>query len=70
MLHEVQMPVLLMSATGDRWSPVDQHEAMLRHIPHAELVVIEEASHMALVEKPAAVADAIQQWLDRSLPAR
>ena len=69
-LGRLRVPTLLMSATGDRWSPVDQHEAMLRHVPHADLAVIENASHMVPVERPDAVADAILQWLDRSFPAR
>ena len=59
----VRVPTLLMSATGDRWSPVEQHEAVRKHIPDADLVVIEDAGHMAPVEQSASVAQAMRRWL-------
>ncbi len=62
-LPSIRIPTLLMSATGDRWSPVAQHAAMRQHIPHADLAVIDDAGHMAPVEQPEAVADAMRAWL-------
>jgi pimeloyl-ACP methyl ester carboxylesterase len=62
-LPSIHMPTLLLSATGDRWSPVAQHEEIRRHVPHADLVVIEHAGHMAPVEQPQAVAVALRTWI-------
>lgn len=62
-LRETQVPTLLLSATGDRWSPPEQHRAMLELVPHARLVIVEGAGHMAPVEQPDAVAKALRQWI-------
>jgi pimeloyl-ACP methyl ester carboxylesterase len=62
-LATIRVPVLLASGTADRWSPLPQHEAMRERIPQARLVAIEDAGHMAPVEQPGAVADALRTWL-------
>jgi pimeloyl-ACP methyl ester carboxylesterase len=62
-LERVDVPTMLLSATGDRWSPVTQHEEMRRHVPHARLVVISDAGHMAPIEQPQVVAAALEGWL-------
>jgi pimeloyl-ACP methyl ester carboxylesterase len=64
-LPSINVPTLLMSGTHDTWSPVDQHRAMQRQIPHATLVAIEDAGHMAPIEQPVAVAAALREWLGR-----
>jgi pimeloyl-ACP methyl ester carboxylesterase len=38
---------------------------MQQHIPHATLVGIEDAGHMAPIEQPDAVANALREWLGR-----
>ena len=62
-LTRVAVPTLLLSATEDRWSPPEQHEAMLTLAPHAKLVIVQNAGHMAPVEQPEAVAAALRAWL-------
>ena len=64
-LPSIDVPTLLMSGTGDTWSPLAQHEEMQRQIPNAELVAVAEAGHMAPIEQPDAVAAALDRWLDR-----
>lgn len=64
-LPSINVPTLLMSGTHDTWSPVEQHRAMQRQIPHATLVAIEDAGHMAPIEQPVAVAAALREWLGR-----
>jgi pimeloyl-ACP methyl ester carboxylesterase len=64
-LPSVRVPTLLLSATNDRWSPVAQHRDMQRLVPHAELIAVENAGHMAPVEQPDAVARALRDWLAR-----
>jgi pimeloyl-ACP methyl ester carboxylesterase len=63
-LGDVRVPVLLVAATRDRWSPVAQHEAMLALSPDARLAIVEDAGHMAPVEKPEPVAAELMTWLE------
>lgn len=62
-LVHVRVPLLLLSADQDRWSPVEQHEAMRRLCPAAVLRIVQDAGHMAPVEQPGAVADALMDWI-------
>jgi pimeloyl-ACP methyl ester carboxylesterase len=62
-LAQVDVPTLLIAADEDAWSPVAQHEEMLRLQPDARLEVIRGAGHMAPVEAPSAVAAALLTWL-------
>ena len=64
-LVRVTVPLLLLSADQDRWSPVEQHEAMRRLCPAATLCIVQRAGHMAPVEQPRAVADALTEWIAR-----
>ena len=65
-LQRIQCPTLLLAGRHDTWSPPDQHEAMLKMIGHARLIIIEHAGHMAPMEKPEAVTNALREWLIRS----
>jgi pimeloyl-ACP methyl ester carboxylesterase len=62
-LAQVRVPVLLLSADQDRWSPVEQHEAMQRSCPAAEMRIVRGAGHMAPAEQPGAVAAALKDWI-------
>jgi pimeloyl-ACP methyl ester carboxylesterase len=62
-LGTIRCPVLIGVGRQDAWSPVSQHEAMAAAIPGAELVVFENAGHMAPLEAPAAVTAAMLRWL-------
>lgn len=65
-LARVTAPTLLLSATEDGWSPPAQAEAMLASVPHAKLVIVQGAGHMAPIEQPEQVAQAIREWLERA----
>jgi len=64
-LAGLRVPTLLLSATGDTWSPPAQHEAMRELCPRADLIILPEAGHMLPIEQPAAVAAALDSWLAR-----
>ena len=64
-LATISVPTLLLSGTADAWSPLAQHKEIQRQIPHATLVAIEQAGHMAPIEQPEAVAQALREWLGR-----
>ena len=62
-LHDITCPVLLVVGREDQWSPVSQHEDMLRLLPDARLEVIEGAGHFAPLERPAEVAGLVVDFL-------
>jgi pimeloyl-ACP methyl ester carboxylesterase len=64
-LQALQVPTLLQCGRQDAWSPPVQHEAMRALAPAAVLDVIENAGHMAPMERPEAVAASLNQWLLR-----
>lgn len=69
-LPTIAVPCLIGVGRQDAWSPVAQHEAMAVKIPHAQLVVFEDAGHFAPVERPKAVNAALEAWLDLPSPRR
>jgi pimeloyl-ACP methyl ester carboxylesterase len=62
-LPTIAVPTLLLSGEDDRWSPVSQHADMQTQIANARLVSIADTGHMAPVERPDAVAQALRDWL-------
>lgn len=64
-LADIACPILLVAARQDGWSPIAQHQQIADAAPDTELVIIENAGHFAPVERPAEVAAAITDWLDR-----
>jgi pimeloyl-ACP methyl ester carboxylesterase len=63
LLPTIRCPTLVMVGRQDRWSPLAQHEEIATLIPHAELVVIEDAGHMSPMEQPEQVSNALVRWL-------
>jgi pimeloyl-ACP methyl ester carboxylesterase len=63
LLPSIDVPTLLLSGTNDTWSSLSQHADMQRSVPHATLVEIAGAGHMAPIERPDAVARALRGWL-------
>lgn len=62
-LRAVRVPALVLCGRQDSWAPVSQHEALHRLIGHGELALIDDAGHMAPMERPGPVADALLRWL-------
>jgi len=62
-LPRIKCPTLLLVGRQDSWSPPGQHEAMLKQIPHAALIIIENSGHMTPMERPEAVTAALGEWL-------
>lgn len=59
----LRMPVLIGVGRQDEWSPLAQHETILAGIPHASFVVFENSGHMAPLEAPEAVTQAMREWM-------
>lgn len=64
-LKAIQVPTLVLCGRQDAWSPVAQHQAMHDLVPGSTLALIEQAGHMAPMERPAEVAAALSAWLER-----
>jgi pimeloyl-ACP methyl ester carboxylesterase len=62
-LRTLRLPTLLQCGAQDSWSPPAQHQSMQALAPHAVLDVVPHAGHMAPMERPQAVAQAWQDWL-------
>lgn len=64
-LGEIRAPTLVIGGTADRMTPIKYAEYLSAHIPKAELVRIEGAGHVVMLEQPEAVAKAVRSFLDR-----
>jgi len=62
-LRSLACPTLVLCGREDDWAPPRQHEEMAALIPGARLVVIDGCGHMAPMERPREVAEAMLAWL-------
>ena len=64
-LDAVRVPTAFIVGALDSWSPPQQHRDMQAHVPGSVLTVIENCGHMAPMEAPDAVTQALRQWLSQ-----
>lgn len=62
-LASIGCPTLVLCGREDAWSTPAQHEEIAARIPGAQLVVIAHCGHMAPMERPREVANAMLAWL-------
>lgn len=62
-LRALDCPTLILCGEQDGWSPPERHRQMAALAPHAELRLIDDCGHMAMMEQPGAVLDALRAWL-------
>ncbi|WP_397474173.1 3-oxoadipate enol-lactonase [Pusillimonas sp.] len=62
-LPQVKTPTLVIAGALDQGAPVSMSETMAKGIPGAELVVLEDASHLAVAEQPKAFEQAVSKFL-------
>jgi pimeloyl-ACP methyl ester carboxylesterase len=62
-LKAIAVPTTIIVGDSDQITPPDTAAEMAAGIADAELVVIETAGHLALLEQPDAVNAALAQWL-------
>jgi pimeloyl-ACP methyl ester carboxylesterase len=62
-LEEVRCPTLALCGTADRLTPPKYSVYLRDHIPGAELVLVDAAGHMVMLEKPEVVARAVSQFV-------
>lgn len=62
-LRALACPTLLLCGRDDAWSPPARHEQMHQALPGSRLLVVEHSGHMAPMEQPQAVSQALLDWL-------
>ena len=62
-LASIRVPTLIAVGREDKVTPLAQHEEMARRVPAAELVVFEHCGHLAPLEAPAELAQALTKWM-------
>jgi 3-oxoadipate enol-lactonase len=65
-LATVRCPTLVIAGALDVGAPVAMSQAMAERIPGAELVVIDDTSHLSVAEQPVEFEQALQQFLARA----
>lgn len=63
-LPQVKAPTLVIAGELDEGAPVSMSETMVNQISGAKLVVIKDASHLAVAEQPGAFIAAVQEFLN------
>lgn len=65
LLASITCPTLVMCGAHEQICPVEMHVAMAAAIPHADLVVLHDAGHLATLDNPDGATAALQMWLQR-----
>lgn len=67
-LPEIDVPVLVVAGENDLFTPMHRSYTMVERIPDAELIVIAEGSHAALIEHPETINLRLDRFLAERLP--
>ena len=63
LLPEVRVPALVVAGERDLFTPIERSREMAAAIPGAELLVLREGSHAAMVEQPELLALTLEKFL-------
>lgn len=63
-LRRIRQPALVLCGAHDALCPIKRHTFMAELIPHARLVIIDEAGHLPTLEAPDDTNDALREWLN------
>lgn len=64
LLGTIAVPTLLIAGRQDAVTPLAVQEEMAARIEPAKLKVVEDCGHLAPIERPDAVTDALRGWLE------
>jgi pimeloyl-ACP methyl ester carboxylesterase len=62
-LPTIDVPTLVVAGDRDGFTPPDRSRAMAAAIPASELLIVEDGSHTAPIERPALVGEIVQRFL-------
>jgi pimeloyl-ACP methyl ester carboxylesterase len=63
LLEQIRLPVLVVAGERDLFTPIARSREMAARIPGAELLVLREGSHAAMVEQPELLALTLEKFL-------
>ena len=66
-LPTIDVPALIIAGARDGFTPVHLSKTMAAAIPGAEILIVEDGSHTAPLERPEAVRDKILTFLQQAL---
>lgn len=64
LLPQLPMPTLVLCGALDALTPPAKHEQMAAALPNAQLVIVPGAGHLAPLEAPEPVTQAMLEWLE------
>ena len=64
-LKSIKVPTLIVVGEADTITPPDAAQEMHDAIPGSELVIVAQAGHLALLEHPLIVQNAMKAWAER-----
>ncbi|SFI52522.1 alpha/beta fold hydrolase [Celeribacter neptunius] len=67
-LRRARIPGLVIGGKADTIAPPRRQDFIAQLMPRAELVLIEKAGHLPMLEAPATVSRALQAWLRAEAP--
>ena len=62
-LPKITAPMLLITGADDKATPLSEAKFISETCPNADLIIIENASHLALVEKPKLFDEALVNFI-------
>lgn len=65
LLPQLALPVLVVAGENDLFTPLHRSQELAGLVPHAELLIVPQGSHAALVEQPELIALAVEKFLRR-----
>ena len=63
LLPDVRVPVLVVAGERDLFAPLERSQEMAARIPGAQLLVLRQGSHAAMVEQPELLALSLEKFL-------
>ena len=63
-LAEIEKPTLILCGTEDKMTPPKYSKYLHEHLPNSELLLVDGAGHMVMLEKPHEVAEAIEHFIE------
>ncbi|RME28241.1 MAG: alpha/beta hydrolase [Deltaproteobacteria bacterium] len=70
LLPQVKVPTLVIAAENDKFTPMWCSRKMVDAIPGAELLVLADASHAALIEQPETINHRVERFLRERIEGR
>jgi pimeloyl-ACP methyl ester carboxylesterase len=64
-LTQIDLPCLVLCGTEDQMTPVKYSQKLAQDIPDSELVLVEGAGHMVMLEAPEEVEAAAQGFMKK-----